>query len=249
MSENVLLVGATSAIARALAQRLAARGCNLLLASRNNEELESLASDLRIRYQQQVLVETLDALNLETHPAFVERAMGAFHESLQGAVLCQGVLYPQSQAGTNWQMSSEMLQVNLTASVSLLNLLAERFAALGRGYLAGISSVAGDRGRGSNYVYGASKAGLTAYLDGLRNHLHASGVHVLTIKPGPVDTPMLLASGQQPSTLTASPERVARDIERALRRRKNYVYSPWFWRWIMAVIRRIPEPLFKRMKM
>lgn len=249
MSENVLLVGATSAIARALSRRLAARGCNLLLAGRNTEELESLASDLRIRERQQILVESLDALDLDSHAAFVERSMEAFHEPLQGAILCQGVLYPQSQAGTNWRMSAEMLQVNLTASISILNLLAERFAVLGRGYLAGISSVAGERGRGSNYVYGASKAGLTAYLDGLRNHLYASGVHVLTIKPGPVDTPMLQASGQQPSRLTASPERVARDIERALRRRKNCIYSPWFWRWIMAVIRRIPEPLFKRMKM
>ena len=249
MSENVLLVGATSAIARALAQRLAARGCNLILAGRDNEELESLASDLRIRYQEQILVESVDAMQVDSHTAFVDRAMGAFHESLQGAILCQGVLHPQSLAATSWQMSAEMMQVNLTASISLLNLLADRFAPLGRGYLAAISSVAGDRGRGSNYIYGASKAGLTAYLDGLRNHLLPHGVHVLTIKPGPVDTPMLQASGQSPSRLTASPERVARDIDRAIRRGKNQVYSPWYWSWIMRIIRSIPEPLFKRMKL
>jgi short-subunit dehydrogenase len=249
MSENVLLVGATSAVARALAHRLARRGCNLVLAGRNREELDAIASDLRIRYQCRVLVESVDARKLDQHADFVDRAMGGFHESLQGAILCQGVLHDQELASTNWPLAHEMIDVNLTSCISLMGLLAERFTALGRGYLAAISSVAGERGRQSNFIYGATKAGLTAYLDGLRNRLHPCGVHVLTIKPGLIDTPMTRRIGKLPSRLTASAERVARDIDRAIRRRKNVLYTPWYWRGIMCVVRNIPEWLFKRLKM
>ena len=249
MSENVLLVGATSAVARVLAQRLARRGCNLVLAGRNQEELDAIASDLEIRYKCRVLVELVDARKVHEHAAFVDRAMGCFHESLQGAILCQGVLHDQQLAGQNWSLSEEMIEVNLTGSISLLNLLADRFTTLGRGYLGAISSVAGERGRQSNFIYGATKAGLTPYLDGLRNRLYPRGIHVLTIKPGLIDTPMTRGIGKAPSLLSTTAERVGRDIDRAIRRRKNVLYTPGYWRCIMCIVRSIPEWIFKRLKM
>ena len=249
MSDNVLLVGATSAVARVLAQRLASRGCNLVLAGRNREELDAIASDLEIRYQCRVRVELVDARKVHEHADFVDRAMNGLNEPLQGAILCQGVLHDQQLAGQNWSLAEEMIEVNLTGTISLLNLLADRFSTLGRGYLAAISSVAGDRGRQSNYIYGATKAGLNAYLDGLRNSLYSRGVHVITIKPGLIDTPMTRGIGKMPGPLTTTADRVARDIDRAIRRRKNTLYTPWYWRWIMCVVRSTPEWIFKRLKM
>jgi decaprenylphospho-beta-D-erythro-pentofuranosid-2-ulose 2-reductase len=129
--------------------------------------------------------------------------------------------------------------------VSLLERLAAHMQQRGGGTIAAISSVAGDRGRKSNYLYGAPKAALSVYLEGLRYRMSAHGVHVLTIKPGFVDTPMTF--GRTPKALTASPHRVARDIHRALQRRRSVLYTPWFWWWIMLIIRMIPAPIFRRM--
>jgi short-subunit dehydrogenase len=125
------------------------------------------------------------------------------------------------------------------------NYLEER----GRGYIAAVSSVAGDRGRQSNYTYGASKAGLSAYLQGLRNRLHPAGVHVLTVKPGFVDTPMTHGLVNPDSPLVASPEQVAADVDLAIRKRKDVIYTRWFWRAVMLVIGSIPERVFKRLKL
>ena len=141
------------------------------------------------------------------------------------------------------------IDLNFTSAVALLAPLASYLEGRRSGYLAAISSVAGDRGRQSNYTYGAAKAGLTAYLQGLRNRLYRSGVHVLTIKPGFVDTPMTRGLVNPNSPLVASPKRVARDIDRAIRRRRNTIYTPWFWRPIMLVVRLVPEFIFKRLKL
>jgi short-subunit dehydrogenase len=140
-----------------------------------------------------------------------------------------------------------MLDSNFTAAVSVLNLAADYFAARRGGFLCVLSSVAGDRGRQSNYLYGAAKGGLTVYLQGLRNRLSRSGVQVTTVKPGFVDTPMTY--GKPGLFLTATPERAARGILRAIRRRKDEVYVPGFWRWIMEIVRTVPECVFKRMKL
>jgi short-subunit dehydrogenase len=142
-----------------------------------------------------------------------------------------------------------MIDVNYTSAVSLLGLAAAHFASKKTGCICAVSSVAGDRGRQSNFLYGSTKAALTAHLQGLRNRLFRAGVAVVTIKPGFVDTAMTWGLVNPASPLVASPKRVARDMARAIERRANVVYSPWFWRWIMAIIRAIPEPLFKRMKL
>ncbi len=141
------------------------------------------------------------------------------------------------------------MEINLTSAVVLLSLFANYLEDRRSGYLAVISSVAGDRGRQSNYTYGAAKAGLTAYLQGLRNRLYRSGVHVLTVKPGFVDTPMTHGRVNPDSPLVASPARVARDIDWAIRRRRNVIYTPWFWRPIMLAVRLVPEFVFKRLRL
>ena len=249
MSENILILGATSGIAQALCQRLAGRGCQLILAARDRSQLEPMAADLRIRYGTQVFVEPFDALDFAGHAALVDRCVSTLNGELDGVVLCYGYLPDQRQAETDFAETRRAIDINFTSAASLLDLVAARLASRGRGFIAAISSVAGDRGRQSNYVYGSAKAGLTVYLAGLRNRLFQSGVHVLTIKPGFVDTPMTQGVINPKSPLVASPERVARDIDRAIRKQKDVIYTPWFWWGIMLIIRSIPEFVFKRLKL
>lgn len=249
MSETVLILGATSGIARALCHVMAERGCRLILAGRRVDELEAIAADLAIRYRREHLVELLDALDYASHRGFFERCLEHVENELDGVVLCYGYLPDQELAQRDFDEARETIDVNFTSAVSLLELAAGYFQQRGRGWIAAISSVAGDRGRQSNYTYGAAKAGLTAYLQGLRNRLYHVGVHVVTIKPGFVDTPMVHGRLNPNSPLVASPERVARDIDRAIRRRRAVLYTPWFWRYIMLVVRLLPEFVFKRMKM
>ena len=215
MTERILLVGASSAIAQELARKLCQRGCHLVLAGRNTDELESIATDLRIRYQGTVYIEPFDALNFAEHANFVERCLGLSEEPLSGAIVCYGTMHDQQQSQTDWALTDQMIQTNFTSVVSLMNVLAEYFAQQQAGYMAAISSVAGDRGRQSNYLYGCTKAALSAYLQGLRNRLYRKGVHVLTIKPGLVDTPMTDGLVNPNSFLVSSPQRIGRDIDRA----------------------------------
>jgi len=168
---------------------------------------------------------------------------------LSGVVVCYGSMHDQQQAQTDWNLTDQMIQTNFTSVVSLMNLLAEYFAEQKAGYLAAISSVAGDRGRQSNYLYGCTKAALSAYLQGLRNRLYRLGVHVLTIKPGIVDTPMTDGLVNPDSFLVSSPQQIGRDIDRALRKQKTVLYTPWKWWWIMGIIRWLPEQVFKRLKL
>ncbi len=250
MNEKVVILGATSGIARSLARLMAARGCRLILAGRDLEQIERVAADLRLRYRSEVIVEPLDALDYAAHAPFVERCVQRFAGPIDGVVLCYGFLANQPDAQQDTTVLRRTIDVNFTTAAALLELFAARLVEQKRGgYLAAISSVAGDRGRQSNYAYGAAKAGLSAYLQGLRNRLFHEGVHVLSIKPGFVDTAMTQGRINPKSPLVASPERVARDIDRALRRRRNEIYTPWFWRIIMAVIRIIPESLFKRLRL
>ena len=249
MSERILLVGASSTIAQELARKLCQRGCHLVLAGRDADELESIATDLRIRYQSTVHIEPFDALQFTEHANFVERCVSLFEQPLDGVVICYGTMHDQQQAQTDWNLTDQMIQTNFTSVVSLMNLLAEYFVQQKAGYLAAISSVAGDRGRQSNYLYGSTKAALSAYLQGLRNRLYTKGVHVLTIKPGMVDTPMTDGLVNPDSFLVSSPQQVARDIDRALQSQKNILYTPRKWWWVMCVIRWLPEQVFKRLKL
>lgn len=249
MSEAYLIVGATSGIAAALCQVLAARGCALILAGRRKDALEAMAADIRVRHQTLVYIEPFDATDFDAQPGFVERAFAQVGGKLDGVVVCHGTLPDADASKLDPQVARACFDVNLTSCVTLLTLLARRFEAQRSGSIAVISSVAGDRGRQSNYPYGAAKAGLSAFVDGLRNRLHPSGVHVLLIKPGFVDTPMTAGKIDPKSPLVASPERVAKDIDRALQRKRDVLYTPWFWRCIMGIVCWIPEFIFKRMKM
>jgi short-subunit dehydrogenase len=228
-----------------VAEELASRGYDLVLAGRNSEELDAVATHLKLRYGVNTGHKAFDALALETHAAFVEECERAFGDSLEGAVVCFGALGDQAAAQKDVTEVKRILDTNLTGAASILGLLANHFEAKRRGFLCAISSVAGDRGRQSNYVYGAAKAGLTVFLQGLRNRLFRSGVRVITIKPGFVDTGMTY--GRPGMFLVASPERAARRIVKAILRGSDQSYVPAFWRPVMFLIRSIPERLGKRL--
>jgi len=244
--KNALIIGATSAIAQEVARQLAARGTTLTLWGRSPARLEIIAADLRTKYGVKVFLEAFDLNNSSLHQPALDRAVtagGAFDLAL----ICQGSLPNQSACEKDYQLVEQEFITNCLGPISLLTVLGNYFESQGQGCLAAISSVAGDRGRQSNYVYGASKAGLSTFLAGMRNRLYSKGVHVLTIKPGFVDTPM--TANLKKGLLFASPEKVARDIIRAVEGRVCVLYTPWFWRSIMLIIRLIPEPIFRKLKM
>ncbi len=244
---KILIIGATSAIAEATARIFAARGDALFLVARNAEHLRVVVADLNIRGAARADSATLDVTDFAAHDAVIEKA----ERDLGGidiALIAHGTLSDQAQCEQSADVMRREFDVNALSTLALLTTLANRMEARRSGTLAVISSVAGDRGRQSNYVYGAAKAAVSTFLGGLRQRLAKSGVTVLTIKPGFVDTPMTAAIANK-GALWAQPDRVAAGIVQAIDRRRNIVYLPWFWRWIMLVIRHIPEPLFKRLKL
>jgi short-subunit dehydrogenase len=247
MNGTVLILGATSSIARAIAHRLAADKHDLILAGRNLQELQRTATDIGIRFQVRAEVAIFDAEDFAAHPNFFSDCLKLCESELAGVVLCHGYMADQQLAQIDFTEARRMIDTNYTSAVSVLNLCANHFEQQRKGFVCAISSVAGDRGRQSNYIYGSTKAALDTYLEGLRVRLAKAGVPVLTVKPGFVDTRMTW--GLKGIFLVASPERVARDVCRAIRRRKNLIYTPWFWAGIMLIIRSIPRFLFKRMKM
>ena len=249
MNDTILILGATSAIAKAFCHLAAQKASPLILAGRDDAELQRMATDLQIRYQTAVCVEHFDALDWDGHADFFRRCLDHCQGRLAGVVLCYGQLDEQRTTEIDVTAARRTIDVNFTSAVSILNLVAEQLASQKSGFIAAISSVAGDRGRQSNYTYGAAKSALATYLQGLRNRLHPAGVHVLTVKPGFVDTPMTHGILKPNSPLVASRERVARDIDRAIRRRRNVIYTPWYWWGIMTIIRSIPEFVFKRLRL
>ncbi|HVP30186.1 MAG TPA: SDR family oxidoreductase [Myxococcota bacterium] len=248
MSETVLVIGATSGIARALCRVLAARGCRLVLAGRRREELEVFGRDCVLRGAPEVAVEPFEALDFDSHEAFVARCFERFPGGLDGVVACHGTLPDQAATERDAALARRTIDANLSSMVTVLHAVALRLEARGDGFIAALSSVAGDRGRASNATYGAAKAGLTAFLSGLRNRLAGKGVRVLTVIPGFVATAMTEGVLDPDSPLVATPERVAHDIDRALRRRRDVLYTPWFWRYVMLAIRLLPERVFKRLR-
>ena len=238
---RVLVLGATSAIAQQVARLYADRGAELFLVARNEERLGAVADDLRVRGAS---VETAiaDLDDPARHDELLARAA-----PLELVFLAHGVLGVARDTGGTAEAAEAVLRTDLLGPVSLLTRAAQRLEAQGSGCIAALSSVAGDRGRGSNLVYGAAKAGLTAFLSGLRNRLSGAGVRVVTVKPGFVDTPMTDHLPKNP--LYASPERVARDVVRAIDTGADVVYTPWWWRFVMLAVRLIPERLFKRLSL
>ena len=235
-----VIVGATSPIARAYAVECAAEGKPLLLAGRNLEEIELIAADLRIRHRAPVSVERYDA----ALPGEGRRLALLIAGRRLGAVVAfHGIMGGRDEFAA-------MLQVNCASVAELFEAVADQSAQAGdKPVLAAVSSVAGDRGRQSNYPYGASKSALDAYLSGLRNRLHPLGIRIVTIKPGFVRTRLTEGKVNPRSPLLAEPAQVAADIRRAIEGSANVVYSRWFWSPIMAIIRCIPESIFKRLKL
>nr|AYM52807.1 hypothetical protein [Myxococcus fulvus] len=244
--KKVLVLGATSAIAQATVRLLAARGASLYLVGRNAENLDAVAKDAATRGAAKVESKAVDLNDFAVHEALVDGAFQALG-GLDGVVLAHGVLGDQAEAQRSWTATEAVLRTNFLSAASLLTVLANRFEAQKAGTLVVISSVAGDRGRQSNYVYGTSKGALTVFLQGLRNRLAKSNVAVVTVKPGFVDTPM--TAHLPKNKLFASPEKVARGLLSAADARKNEVYIPGIWAIIMLIIKSIPESVFKKLKL
>ncbi|BCX80916.1 decaprenylphospho-beta-D-erythro-pentofuranosid-2-ulose 2-reductase [Methylomarinovum caldicuralii] len=246
--QRIAIFGATSAIAGHCARLWAARGDHLALVGRNPDKLAALAADLRVRAAPGQTIHTFqaDLDRIDDHEALLNR-IEATLGPLDVILVAHGTLPDQQRCQNSVTETLNAIHTNALSPVSLLTLAANRFEARGRGTLAAIASVAGDRGRQSNYVYGCAKGMLDLFLQGLRNRLAKKGVAVVTIKPGFVDTPMTAAFPKGP--LWAKPETIARGIVQAIDRRRDEVYLPWFWYWIMGVLRHIPERLFKRLSL
>jgi short-subunit dehydrogenase len=247
MSQATLLLGATSGIAKAIAYHWAKQSRPLILAARDSAELSLLASDLRLRFGATVVEMKFDALDFDEHHKFFQQCTAAFPEGLEGVIITFGAMLDQDQCQKDFASAKRVIDTNYSAAVSLCELAAAYLEQRKCGYLCGVSSVAGDRGRQSNYIYGSSKAAFSTYLQGLRNRLFKSNVSVITVKPGFVDTPMTW--GLISSPLMISPAKAAADICKAIDRRRDVIYTPFFWRLIMLIIRCIPEQLFKRLKL
>lgn len=243
---RVLLIGATSAIAHEVARAYATRGAHLFLVGRREQALQANGADLRVRGAADVDVAVLDANDVGAHPAVLNRAF----ERLGGVdvvLVAHGTLPDQMRAQASVSETLESFHTNATTVIALLTDLAGRLETQGHGVIGVISSPAGDRGRASNYIYGAAKAAVTNFASGLRHRLINKGVRVVTVLPGFVDTPMTAAFPKGP--LWAQPQRVASDIVIALDRRNGTLYTPWFWRWIMALVVHLPNTLFLRTKL
>lgn len=241
---HILIIGATSAIAEATARHFARDGDRLFLVARNPDRLSAVAADLKSRGASQVESFVMDANDTNQHEALMAQADAALG-GLDTVLIAHGTLSDQKACEASYGATLTELQTNCLSVISLLTHVANLFEKQHKGTIAVISSVAGDRGRQSNYVYGTAKAAVTTFLQGLRGRLHRSGVNVITIKPGFVDTPMTAEFKKGP--LWASPEQIGKGIYRAMARRKETVYLPAFWIIIMTIIRVIPEGIFKRL--
>lgn len=238
----ILIIGAKSDIAKATAREYAKHGYDIYLAARNSSELEEFANDIEVRTERTVKLIELDILDYKSHQDFYNQ----LEEKPLGVISAIGYLGEQETAQVNFDEAQRIMDTNYTGVVSLFNIIANDFEHRRSGFMVGISSVAGDRGRKSNYIYGSAKAAFTTYLSGLRNRLYDAQVHVLTVKPGFVATKMT-DDMDLPEKLTAQPEAVAEDIYKAQQKNKNVLYTKWIWKWVMMIIRNIPEFQFKKM--
>jgi decaprenylphospho-beta-D-erythro-pentofuranosid-2-ulose 2-reductase len=242
--ERIVIFGATSAIAQAVARRLSRTGVNLHLVARDAQKLDAVRADIATRGAN-VTTSIADLDQVDRHVALIDeaaRSMGG----LDAALIAQGTLPDQAACERDFDLTQKQWRTNFVSPASLAALLANRFEAEGRGTIAAISSVAGDRGRRSNYVYGTAKGALSIFLEGLRARLEPKGVKVVVVKPGFVDTPMTASFPK--GALWASADTVAAGIVRAMESGAGEVYLPWFWWPIMFVIRHLPWTIFSRLK-
>lgn len=242
--QSVLILGAMSDLAQAIAKEYANNGYQIILAARNHERLESVASDLKIRYNADVQCLEFDARNFSSHSSFYQSI-----SNKPDVVVCVFGYLGHTQKGLeDWNEAIQIIENNYTGAVSILNIVATDMMQRKSGTIVGISSVAGERGRQSNFLYGSAKAAFSSYLSGLRNKCFHNGVHVLTVKPGFMKTSMTTGMPLNPK-LTALPTKAAKDIYNAAAKKKNILYTLWMWKYIMLIIKNIPEGMFKKMKM
>lgn len=240
----LLILGGGSDIGKAISHKFAKEGFSIYLAGRRKEELEKDAKDIEIRYGVKACALEFDAVSYKSHKGFYEN----IKEKPAGVVCVFGYLGDKKKADVDFDEAEKIIAVNYTGAASILNIIANDFEEKKKGFIIGISSVAGDRGRQSNCLYGSAKAGFTAYLAGLRNRLFKANVSVLTVKPGFVRTKMV-DNAKLPPLITAEPEEVAKDIYNAWKKKKDCIYTKWFWKYIMLIIKYIPEGMFKRMSL
>ena len=238
----LLIIGAKSDIAKAVAREYAKNGYDLYLAARNSQQLDEFSYDITIRYAGKVTCVDLDLLDFDSHQKFYDD----LSEKPFGVICIAGYMVDQKKAEVDFKETQQMIDTNYTGAVSLLNIIANDFEKRTNGFIVGVSSVAGDRGRKTNYIYGSSKAAFSTYLSGLRNRLSGSNIHVMDVKPGFVNTKMTEGL-ELPEKLTAQPEEVSRDIFNAQQKNKNVLYTKWMWKYIMLIIKHIPEFIFKKM--
>jgi short-subunit dehydrogenase len=246
MKKGVLVLGATSGIAKASAQAFAKRGYPIFLAGRDVEELERIKEDTALRFNVPVATGVFDVCAFDNHEDFIQTVVKQLN-GLDGVVLAVGNMGSPEKLPKDPGEVRRVVDANFTGACSVLTYCANYLERQESGFIVGISSVAGDRGRQSNYVYGSAKSGLTAFLQGLRNRLYPSGVHVMTVKPGFVDTAMTF--GLPGLFLVANPQDVGEKLAASAEKGKDEVYIPGFWRYIMAIIKSIPERLFKTLKL
>lgn len=244
MRQTWIILGASSAMARAFARRMAAGGADIILCGRDKADLERQAVDTALRGESMVVQMPFDATDPDSFSAIIGAAEG--RDGQINVAVFAGSMPPQDEIDADPGLLPGVVQANYTGLAQFLHMIAPALEAREGGVIVGVGSVAGDRGRLGNYVYGSAKAGFHAYLSGLRNRLGRRGVQVMTVKPGFTDTAM--SWGVEGMFLVASPDDVAAAIERGISRGRNVLYVPWFWWGIMAIIRTIPEAIFKKLK-
>lgn len=240
--KTLLIIGANSDMAKSCARIYAAQGYDVILAVREYTQMKDFSKDLKIRYQCKASIVELDILEYENHEMFYD----SIKTEVTGVIIATGYLGDQLLAQKSIDETLKIVNTNLTAVISVLNIIAEDFEKRGHGFIVVISSVAGERGRQKNYIYGTAKAGLSTYLSGLRNRLFKSGISVLTVKPGFVATKMT-EHLDLPKQLTAQPDEIAQAIFRYQTKGRDVLFYPHKWRLIMLIIRLIPEKIFKRL--
>lgn len=241
--KKILTIGATSAIAHETLKHFANEGAEMFLVGRNVAKLQVVADDLRVRGATDVTTFVLDMNELDQHAPLLEQARQTLGQ-IDLLFVAYGILPDQKECETDVEVALHSFNTNATSVISLLTLATPIFEQQQQGTIAVISSVAGDRGRRYNYLYGSAKAAVSTFLQGLRAHLFHYNVAVITIKPGPIDTPM--TANHRKSLLFTSQEKAGTLIYQAIIKRKQTVYVPWFWKVIMGVIKIIPEAIFKR---
>ena len=243
---KVLILGANSLIARNFAEIVADKDkAEIYLGSRNEEELDRFGKHLQVKYGVPVYWKRFDATDYESHERYINNviSMMGFIDVL---LIAFGYLGDHQKAVDEFPEARKIIETNYLGAVSVITHIQRHMRERKSGTIIGISSVAGDRGRKSNFIYGSAKAGLSEYLSGLRGWLYPYGVHVMTVKPGFVRTPM--TEGMElPKLLTADPRKVAWDIYKGMKKRKDVIYTPFYWKWIMAIIKHMPEGLFKKL--